>query len=400
MRLTIPTVGLEEVRLVWAGRGGLWSAVAAADDQRGYKWSPVLARRRAMRVAVEVLRPQLQAWPSSVGRWVDALPAQSVRYRHIDDQPGSGVDWPATRRSGWPPREFHHRQRSRVPDTLLVTATRWTIEELVRAVRDVDSFDSAILGSDARSRLRTAAAMLGLEPLASSHPVVPTPPDLVALRTSGRPWGAVAAVASCLRTIDHDPAQLALLPLDPDPALADRLFHVAVLGCIMRGLTDAGWRVIPTGLLGSPDGKPQFSAIDTDGRDWDVWFEMAGAWSHYGVASPYGAAVAGITGTGGPLGADIAFVRRPDSAIIIECKYSADPTYVGRNGYEQALAYMSEARSGLVGSVGGIVVGAREVVNSTGRTETAVGPVTVTHPGEVATEIGLMANEVTSRVFV
>ena len=344
MTLTIPTVGLE-IRLVWAGRGGLWSAVAAADDQRGYKWPPVLARRRAMRVAVRCFGPSCTHGPTRfVAGWTPCLPSRS----DSDTSKISRVrawSWPATRRSGWPPREFHHRRRSRVPDTLLVTTTRWTIEELVRAVEDVDSIDSAILGADARSRMRTAAAMLNLEPLASSHPVVPSQADLVALRTSGRPWGAVAAVARCLRIIDHDPAQLALLPLDPDPALADRLFHVAVLGCILRAsptpdgeLSRSAYQAAPTGSLVVLSDRHQRPRLGCLVR-WPACGPLRRGFSlrcrrrrnHWDRRSA---------------GCRHALVRRTDRAIIIECKYSANPTYVGRNGYEQALAYMSEARSG------------------------------------------------------
>ena len=135
-----------------------------------------------------------------------------------------------------------------------------------------------------------------------------------------------------------------------------------------------------TGLPGSPDGQPHFVATSPSNESWDVWFEMAGAWRYYNVAPPYPPAAAGITGTGGPLGADIGLIRAADRAVIIECKYSANPSYVGRSGYEQTLAYMTEAVSGLTKESSGIVVGPAEVVRSTGRTDTAVGPVAITAP--------------------
>ncbi|MGE3621989.1 MAG: hypothetical protein AB7L84_16160 [Acidimicrobiia bacterium] len=74
--------------------------------------------------------------------------------------------------------------------------------------------------------------------------------------------------------------------------------------------------------------------------------------------------------------------------MVIECKYSADPPYVGRGGYEQVLAYMSEARTSLVHAVAGIVVGPPETVASTGSTSTMVGRVTVTNPDAIEHELG------------
>jgi hypothetical protein len=387
MMLTIPPDGLAEMRRVWAGRGGLWAGVAGSRDDDGYVWTPEVAHRRAARVIIELLRSHLLAWPSSARNWVDALPAQSVKRRVQSDVPGPGVDWAATRRTGWPPRTFHHRRRSRVADTLLVTVTRWTIEELARMVEELDRLGNLSFSEIEHERLNVAVMMLGREPLASSLPSVPSRADLAALRSSGRPWTSVAAVAGWLRILDHDPARLAELPIEPDPALANRLFHVAVTGTVLRGFRDAGWSLAVSGLAGMSDGRPQFMMTDPDGTAWDVWFEMAGAWSHYGVPCPYPAAVSGIAGTGGPLGADIALVRCGDRAVIIECKFSANPVYVGRGGYEQTLAYMSEARSGLVDVAVGIVVGPDEVVASTGRTTTAAGQVVVTNPSCIGLEV-------------
>lgn len=384
MTLTIPPEGIDEIRRTWTGRGGLWAAVAAVEDETNVTWTPDLARRRAARVVVEVLRRSVQAWPDSSRKWVDALPAQSVRRHVIADAPGAGIDWPATRMRGWPPREFHHRRRTRVADSLLVTVTRWTIESLTSVIDAADRVDAAVVDPVIRARHRVALLMLQVEPLRSAHAALPSRADLAALRSSGRPWGAVAAAASWLRVLDHDPARLAALPIDPDPALADRLFHVAVMGLVLRALRAAGWAIRPTGLPGSPDGTPVFAATDSAGNTWDVWYEMAGAWAYYRVPAPYPRAVRGVTGTGGTLGCDIALVRLGDCAVVIECKYSVDPSYVGRNGYEQTLAYMAEALTGLVESASGIVVGVRELVTATGETRTYVGNVRVASTDEVA----------------
>jgi hypothetical protein len=208
----------------------------------------------------------------------------------------------------------------------------------------------------------------------------PARADLAALRASGRPWAGVAAVASWLRTLDHDPATLAALAVDPDPVLADRLFHVSILGTTLRSLRAAGWTLTPTGLPGAPDRRPVFAATDTTGVTWDLWYEAAGAWSYYRLTPPFPAAVAGMVGTGGPLGADLALIARDGRAVLVECKFSSDPTYVGRTGYQQVLAYMAEALSGFASITAGIVVGPVEVVASAATTSTAIGSVSVTNP--------------------
>jgi hypothetical protein len=376
MTLTFPVRGIAEIRRFWAGRGDVWAAIATAGIDDGVNWTPDLARRRAARVVVEMLRPPLAGWPESTRKWLEALPAQSVRRRVVDGAPGAGVDWVATRRHGWPPKEFHHRRRSRVADTLLVTATRWTIEALTEVVAASDGIDATALGTEARERHDTAVGLLELEPLASARPIPPSGSDLTALRNSGRPWAA----ASWLRVLDHDPARLAAMSIDPDPVLADRLFHVAVFGVVLGVLREDGWTLRPTSLAGAPDGRPAFRASDNHGGGWDLWFEAGAAWTYNGATAPYAAAVSGVAGTGGTLSADIALIADDGRALILECKFSGNPTYVGRNGYEQVLAYMVEVRTGLATSVSGIVVGPPEVVAATGSTRTNVGTVQVTNP--------------------
>lgn len=384
---TIPTAGIEEVRRAWSGRGGLWAAVSSARDDHGEVWTAQLARRRAARVAIELIRPALESWPRTRRAWVDALPAQSVRHRTVDDSPGTGVDWAQTRRGGWPPREFHHRRKSRVADTLLATATRWTIEQMTDVAETARALDPGLLGEAAEQRLIVASEMLTAEPLCSSNPIEPTIGDLVALRSSGRPWTSVASAASWLKRLLRDPAALAGLPIDPDPELSERLFHVASFGCLLRGLRERGWERTFLRLPGDGGGGPVMKLTAPDGQGWDMWFEMAGAWTYYGVTAPYPPAVAGIAGTGGPLGGDLALVRPGEQVVIVECKYSANPTYVGRNGYEQVLAYMAEALTGLAHSAAGVVVGPQEVVRLTGRTNTSVGPIAVTSPEHAAAQI-------------
>ena len=282
-------------------------------------------------------------------------------------------------------------------DTVLVTTARWTIEQVVDAVDDLtpDALDPNV-----HRRIDVARSMLEREPLASSNAVAPARPDLAALRASGRPWASVAAVADWMLAVDHDPARLTSLPIDPDPVLMERLFHVAVVGCLLRALRAGGWTIEVVGLPGDERTGPILSVTDPALTTWDVWFEMAGAWNHYGVSAPYPPAVVGISGTGRPLGADIALVALGRAAVVVECKFSADPVYVGRNGYEQALAYMAEVRTGIAPRAVGIVVGPDEVVTASGRTVTSVGPVHVTNPTSFPNILVSEAEQLASRSVV
>lgn len=381
MNLAIPSAGLDEVRRVWAGKATLWGAAAAVTDGEGRNWPPALARRRAARVVAEHLRPSVQAWPSGTRAWLDALPAVSRRDWVETDAPTNSTSWADTRRRGWPPRTFIGRRRSRIADSVLVTTTRWTIEALADVAAEAERVLPGVLAGVA-DRVAVASELLGSAPMAHAEPVVPTRADLAALRSSGRPWGSVAAVAALLRHLDHDPSGLATELLDPDPELADRLFHVAVLGLILLELRRSGCQLIGTALPGSADAKPVFAITTPAGVTWDLWFEAAGAWGHYGLIEPFPAAVLGIEGTGGPLGADVALIR-PGEAVLFECKFSANPTYVGRSGYEQLLAYMAEARSGIADSCVGVLVGPDELVAASGFVSTSVGDLHVVGAGGI-----------------
>ena len=297
------------------------------------------------------------------------------------EAPTSSTSWADTRRRGWPPRAFIGRRRSRIADSILMTTTRWTIEALVDVAAEAERVLPGVLVNVA-DRVAIASDLLGRPPMTQADPVVPTRADLAALRSSGRPWASVAAVAALLRRLDHDPSTLADELLEPDPELADRLFHVAVLGLILLELRGNGCQLAPTALPGSADAKPIFAVTTPAGVTWDLWFEAAGAWRFYGLVEPFPAAVVGIEGTGGALGADIALVR-PGEAVLCECKFSANPRYVGRSGYEQLLAYMAEARTGMVDNCVGILVGPDEIVIRSASTTTAVGDLHVTGAGNI-----------------
>lgn len=367
----IPWPGLIGVLASYSGRGQLYEAVAAASGTEAWTASDV--RRRARRVLFSEVLPLIGGWPSRPSEWWDALPPQVQTTRDLSPAPAGRVDWARTRAHGWPPTSgYATRVRRRVDDEALTGLLAWTLRRLdaVRqdACRLAPGMDAGVspqldAGRSVLARLSSAAG--------------DDRPDRAmgaAARASGRPWGQVAAVATVLLTEDHDLVGVARRLLLPDEAARGRLFHLACLGLVMEAARAAGSTVVGLRPLGMGNG-PAYRLTTPAGEDWDLWFEGAGAWTHYGKPSPYVTATKHMPGVSQPIGADLVLIRPGVEAVVIECKYSADPGYVTRNGYEQALAYQAEVLTGLVQSAQAVVVGPDDVVLAAGRSATSLGQV-------------------------
>lgn len=385
-RLTpsIPQDGLAEALEGWSSKGELWQSLAAVPSERAWSWRD--SERRAMRVLLAELAGAVEQWPRMELEWVEALPAVSHRIREVGPVPRSGVSWPATRLRGWPPAEFVSRPKTRVADQLLVTALRWTIERLV-AIRSSAEKAAPGVSEPIRAQLDTAQALLEIEPVASALGVAPAEVDLAGISSEGRPWAQMAPVTAQLLALD-DASVLALARRLVAPTEERwRLFHLAVFGETLRALRQCGLRYRSLRPLSATTSGPAFEIVDHNGRTWDLWFEASGAWQYYGVQDPYTAAVAGVSGAGTALGCDVALVRFPEQALLVDAKYSANPAVVGRDGYRAALAYAAEARSGLVDEVVSVAVGPAEVVRQPGWTTTEVGQIGVIAPSGLSETI-------------
>jgi hypothetical protein len=382
----IPQRGLDETLRMWSGQGQLWDALAAINDPVAERqWTAQDIRRRAHRVLFQQLEPLLTTWPAQGRTWLEALPADSHRTREVGEVPRSGTSWSETRRGGWPPSSFVSRPRLRTADSLLTTTLKWVLEQLVE-VRRAAATPMGGVQWLARSRLDVAVGLLGLDPLVSTTAMVPRPTDLVAMRAAGRPWRSVAPVAAQLRTLTGAGLlELAARVVAPDGDLAWRLFHLAVLGELLHAVRAAGASVVSARPLGDSLSGPAFRVLDGRGREWDLWFEAAGAWGRYRKKSPYAAAAAGVPGAGSALGADLMLIRPAERALVIECKYSWNPSVVARGGYEQAVTYAAEAHEMVPGNVRAVVTGPRGVVDSPGSTYTVAGRIDIVPPEALET---------------
>ena len=384
-RPPIPRRGLEETLRAWTGQGQLWEALGSAPTEfvAERRWTGAMVRRRARRVMFERLHPTLARWPPDRRAWLDALPATSEVTEHRTPAPGPGVSWPSTRVGGWPPRSFVTRQRRRIPETLLSTITRWTLEQLepvvLHGANPVEELQFV-----ASERARIALSLLEMPPLDTVAAARPTSADLAAVAAEGRPWGQLVPVArQLLRASDLSQlADLALEVVSPYDDLSGRLFHLAVLGEMLFALRTSGAEVVSRHPLGDASRGPAYAVTDAQDRKWDLWFEAAGAWRYYSIDEPYPRAAGGVAGAGGALGTDLMLIRPGESALLLECKHSADPSVVAGAGYLQTLAYAAEAFE-LAPAVTAVVVGPEGVVQQQGWTETVVGPVGIVPPEDL-----------------
>lgn len=380
----IPEQGLFEVLSKWTGRGAIWDVLAAPFDmEETVEWSAADLRYRAHRVLFERLLPALARWPDRHRRWMDLLPAARTHGNVVYDVPFSGVSWPATRIAhGWPPSAFVGREAQRGADMSLVTALRWTLENLQLVRADATRAYPGI-DQPAVMQLEAAATLLKSEPLASASPLQPRRQELVALRREGAPWGAVAEVAEELRSVEASLQHLGACLLLPDDGIRWRLFHLAVLGVTLDGLRAAGCSIRSIRPLTAGDEGPSFELLDPIGRRWELWFEASGIWSSRGVRAPYAEATRGLSGNARALGADLLLISADRSALVIECKYSEFREVVARNGYYQATTYANELRSRLVKEVTSVAIGPEGVVRVPSFAETLVGMVGTAPPSAV-----------------
>ena len=365
--LNIPREGLKEITAVWTGDGKMIELVSAvAEPDALIAWTPDEVRSRVRRVLFGLLEPHVAQWPESLRHWEQCLPTATATERMVLSTPQSRVDWiSSVRKHGWPPRRYVVQARHRVVGGVAMSTLAWLSAELSDALDRLDPRDAPLL----IDRIAPPTRLLRTVIERFAHDIEPAQPshaELRSLEASGPPWRAIAQAARLTVRATTDPEFLAFELLEPDAELQWRLFHVSAFGFAIAGLRSAQcsmrWNMPLRGLRSGP----QLSAVQPDGRSWDLWFESAGARSHYELGrSTYASAVAGVPDTGGAIGSDVLLIRPGERALLLECKWSADASYVGRDGYHQVSSYVLDTLNGLAPQVWGFVVGPEEVVPTT-----------------------------------
>lgn len=384
----IPVAGLQEALASFSGLGQLYSAVAELASPE-HDWSASAVAGRANRVLMAHLIPLIQRLPDSWVAWIDALPAQSERRREVTAAPSGRVNWARTRQRGWPPSSFHTVIRQRTPDNILTSVFGWVAGELFDIQKDATRVATDV---DISVRPELSAIRQAWESLHSNGDFgAPDREDLAALRASGRPWIALADVAQMIIFKRADVAQVARELLLPAPELRGALFHLGCLGEVLVALRRGDWTLTNVRPIGIGTG-PIFRARK-DLRILEVWYETAAAYRYYKSRSPYADALTQLRANGRPIGADIGLFEGNRRALLLECKYSAKPEYVLRNGYEQTVAYMTECSTALALDVEGVVIGPHGVVNGFAEVDTSVGSVSMLAASGLEERVARWASE-------
>ena len=360
--ITLPRLGLEDILRGYSNDGPLYDALATAYDDDEISWSPADLRRRARRVLLEHLKEEIIGYPTTVSRWEEYLPIAITTDRFVHSSPRGRTNWSETyRRYGWLPQQYVGRIRQRSTDDVSLATLVWISEHLSEYLGDVESL-SPHLADHLRGPIYTISKLVSQ----TLPDTIPVPPDrlvLQALASSGYPWRNLSKTAELILRAQQDPKFLAFELLEPDEQIEWRLFHLATFGSTVAALRSSGFRIEWRAPIGGLRPGPQIAAISPEGTPWDLWFEAAGARNFYHVgSSTYRSTVASIKGVGAPIGADVVFMHQGKRALVLECKWSSNPRYVGRDGYHQVASYALDALNGLVGEVWAFIVGPTEII--------------------------------------
>ncbi|SPE58310.1 hypothetical protein SNS2_3929 [Streptomyces netropsis] len=396
----VPEDGLTEVLRGWSSKAKLYAALAGiTDDWTDIQWSQLDIKQRANRVLFARIVEFLNDWPTKTTVWTDALPAGSRRTRRISPNPDPGTDWVTSAvRGGWPTNEFVVNDRNRVPDQVMATTLRWTIDQIEKIRKDAMKVEENSLKNAAKRQLDTLFAVREEPTLSSSAGTRPTPQDIAGLSRSGAPWTQLAVMAKFLADADRpNLMDFAREHLLPDDDVRWRLFHLGILGVLLKNLRVEGWKITSRRpLSGSRNEGPNYSAESPDGAIWDIWFESSRIWDHYGVKSPYLDLMAGVfMNPAQPVGADLAIIQQGVAAHLFECKYGGADE-VRRKGYHQITTYVDEALEQLVPRAQGFVVGPDDVVLNSASLTLDGSPIHIVGPRHLSTFLPTALNPINS----
>lgn len=384
LALSIPWEGVRELFHSWSGKGDLFAGLAAVlGNDEFSRWTRRDVERRAHRVLFEKCVQSLQLMPVRVRDWLAIIPVHSRVSSATGPAPQGRIDWAATRRTGWPPREFVGRTRQRTSDEALLGALRWTVERMLLVYRDARYHDLREQKSPVDKQLEALDELVERPELQQVEAVLPDVVTIKDLRRSGAKWRTIADLADLLRQEESsDLIALAKAQIMPDEELASALFHLGVFGLVLTSLKADGYRPVSLRPLHGGSSGAAYE-VEFAGQVWYLWFEAGGLWAKYGQVEPYVEATSGLHRRGQTKSPDIMLINEESRrALIIECKYSKEPKYI-RSGYSQALAYLTEARTSMIDVGVAFVVAPSEMVRTLSTGHTLVGPVSFCAPEQL-----------------
>ena len=361
--LALPREGIREVAKIWSGDGNLFHLLAMTHDEGDHiRWSSEEIRRRSHRILLGKIEDTILKLPSSLSQWEAYLPVST----HTEKQTGSRlrgkVLWSETRRRyGWPPEKYITQLKARNVSNVAISSLLWLADQLGSLLNSVSKMSPVLTRQvgphvDALAEVTREYAWTGVLD-------EPDKFELHALRSSGQPWKSVAEIATQIIASRHSPETLAFELLEADTDIKSSLFHLTTFGYLISALRSHRFSIVSEAILYGSQDRPQIRAIHPDGRKWDLWYEARQTRSKYGVRqSAYRSAVEGVRYPEKTLGYDVLLILPGERALILECKWSGKPEYVGRDGFHQAASYALDARNGLAMEVWSFVVGPEEIV--------------------------------------
>ncbi len=361
--IVLPREGIREVTKIWSGDGNLIELLAMAyDNDDCISWSSEEIRQRSNRILLGKLQETILMLPSSLPQWEKYLPLDTYSDKRLESRLHGKILWSETRRrQDWPPQEYVVQIKRRNISTIAITALLWLAEQL-SAIADSVSNMSPILTKRVRPHIDALTELTG-EYAWDSVPDEPDRFELHALRSSGQPWKSVSEAVSRIIASKRSPEVLAFELLEADTEMKPSLFHLTTFGYLISALRLRRFSIVSEAILHGSRNRPQIRAIHPNGETWELWYEARRMRSQYGVRpSAYKSAVEGINYSEKSFGYDVLLIRPEKRALILECKWSGKPEYVGRQGFHQASSYALDARNGLAKEVWSFVVGPEEIV--------------------------------------
>ncbi|RYF51694.1 MAG: hypothetical protein EOO38_02550 [Cytophagaceae bacterium] len=343
--------GLRVLRPFFGGIGQVVETLGALDGESPYsEWSDEDIRRRINRVLWERIDSSVRRLPTDKAIWQEALPPLTVVIIREDDKVSGPVDWArSVTLYGWPPSRFVVRHRNRLRNTLPLSLLSWVGSRVRAIAKDAVYLAPGILGKGQRAFDLLSEFALGAGESA------PSQSDIEAVRREGGLWSFLADIALKLFEAENMSDELLASLLDPreDDEVRGRVFQLAVLGLITDWFYSRG-SVMSLGPIGR--GGQAVFRVETDGRKWDLCFEVGYPKAPHNANSMYRAARSGMPGTATSLRVDILLESTDGKeSLIIECKYSRNLNYVA-SGFTQVLGYLAEARHANM-SMDGLVIG-------------------------------------------
>lgn len=223
---SIPWAGVRRVLADWSGPGDLLDVLAGTEGHER-TWSRRDLELRANWLSYKRLMPYIDRLPTRVMQWLDAIPASSHSQRLLAQAPGPRTRWVDTRIDyGWPARTFVIDHREKVETEMLRQVGAWLCRVLEGFVSAVSRIEDGV----PHGLQRRAAALSGA--FGTLPALELTRRHIEIARATGYPWNVAARVASELRP---DLEELALGLVAPDEELQARVFHIGVLGGLLKG---------------------------------------------------------------------------------------------------------------------------------------------------------------------